>query len=93
VVEYLSEKLVDASWWPARRDELAKKQMPLQQALELSEQLAEFVRVAENSGANGIVGDIDNYDRLEGAELFSQMLNTARQDLRELLGKVRAAHE
>ena len=85
VVEYLSERLIDARWWPARRKELARAQMTLERAVELSTQLAEFERFANASQANGIVGDIDNYDRLDGRRLFDEMLRVARQDVNELV--------
>ena len=65
--------------------------MKLEQAIQLSPQLAEFLRVVENSGANGIVGDIDNYDQLEGRQLFDQMLQVARDDVRKLLAGSRSS--
>ena len=54
-------------------------------ALQLQNNLAEFIRFAESHPWNGIVGRILNYRAVEGPALLERMLGTARRDVQALL--------
>ena len=85
LIEFINPGLVDDRWWPARRAELLAGQMTLEQAVGLSGDLPRFIEVVEREGRNGIVGGLENYDRVVGSELFAQILDVARDDLADLL--------
>lgn len=85
LVELINPGLLDSRWWPSRLDEIAAGQMTLDRAVELSGDLPEFIRVAESSQLNGVVGDIGNYERVDAAEMMTRMLDAARADVKALM--------
>lgn len=85
LIEYINPALVDATWWPARREDLLAGQMPLETAIELSSDLPRFIECVEREGFNGIVGGLENYDAVDGADLMARILEVARHDLAGLL--------
>ena len=88
IVHTINPDLVDARWWPGRLEDLAKRQLPMQSAVELSSDLEKFVRYVESHGPNGIVGNVHNYFSLDGSALLERMLGVARTDVRQLLGRL-----
>jgi creatinine amidohydrolase/Fe(II)-dependent formamide hydrolase-like protein len=84
LVDYISEELVDPKWWPDRITDLINDQMSFQQAVDLTPDLAEFIRFVESRSLNGIVGDIRNYALLDAADLLDRMLTVARDDVCQL---------
>ena len=84
LIEWINPALVDADWWPARRDELLATQMSLPDAVSLSADLPAFIERVESEGLNGIVGGLENYDVVEGSDLAERILEVARGDLEEL---------
>ena len=40
-----------------------------------------FLERVENEGLNGIVGGLENYDAVEGADLMERILEVSRTDL------------
>jgi creatinine amidohydrolase/Fe(II)-dependent formamide hydrolase-like protein len=85
LVERADPALVDTDWWPARIDELARHQMPFEAAVELSPNLPKFIAEARAQEWNGIVGDIQNYHRVDADQMFARMLEVARADVESLL--------
>ncbi len=85
LVEFINRDLVDPDWWPGRLEELAAGQMSFPKAVELTPDLTRFIDYAESSRANGIVGDIRNYHRLDAQQLFDRMVSVARADVEALL--------
>ena len=81
LIEWINPALVDADWWPARRDELLATQMSLPDAVSLSADLPAFIERVESEGLNGIVGGLENYDAVEGADLMERILEVSRVDL------------
>lgn len=88
LVETISRDLLDARWWPGRKQELTAHQMPVQTAVDLSGDLGKFIRQVESGSPNGIIGRLENYDSLDGAALFERMLGVARADVRQLLERI-----
>jgi creatinine amidohydrolase/Fe(II)-dependent formamide hydrolase-like protein len=84
VIEAIEPGLLDARWWPGRIAELAAGEMSFALALELQNNLAEFIAYAESHPWNGIVGRIRNYEQIDGALMLKRMIDLARQDVREL---------
>ena len=84
LIEWINPALVDADWWPARRDKLLANQMSLSDAIALSSDLPAFIERVESEGFNGIVGGLENYDAVEGADLAERILEVARGDLEQL---------
>ena len=84
LIEWINPALIDADWWPARRDELLAAQMSLSDAVSLSSDLTAFIERVEHVGLNGIVGGLENYDAVEGTNLAERVLEVARGDLEEL---------
>ena len=89
LVELINGQLVDGQLWPSAIDDIARGQMDMERAIELSGNLAEFIEVVERSSLqevplNGIVGDIYNARHLDAAEMMQRMLTVAEQDLEDL---------
>ena len=89
LVELINGQLVDGQLWPSAIDDIARGQMDMERAIELSGNLAEFIEVVERSNLqevplNGIVGDIYNARHLDAAEMMQRMLAVAEQDLENL---------
>lgn len=84
LVEKINPALVDKKWWPDRVDEIEAKEMALEPAIQLSSDMPEFIRAVEAENLNGIVGRIRNYFDLDADDLFSRMMNIARDDVRKL---------
>ncbi|MEE3284633.1 MAG: hypothetical protein VX311_08625, partial [Planctomycetota bacterium] len=85
LIEFINPALVDAEWWPSRREELLEKQMSLEDAIRLSPDLPAFIERVESQGFNGIVGGLENYDAIDGADLMDRILDVSRSDLVSLL--------
>jgi creatinine amidohydrolase len=85
LVEFINNDLVDPTWWPARIDEIARRQMSLETAIELTPDLPRFGECVDREQYNGIVGDIQNYHSLDATDLFERMLTVAREDVSQLL--------
>lgn len=90
LVEWISPELVDPSMFPDDINGLRAGQMNMDEAIELSEDLAAFVARVEQSlesktPLNGIVGDIENYEYLNAQEMMQRMWNVASDDLKTLL--------
>ena len=81
LIEFINPALVDSAWWPARRDELLAGQMSLEDAVGLSGDLGAFIERVESEGLNGIVGGLENYDAVDGADLMERILEVSRADL------------
>ena len=81
LIEFINPALIDSSWWPERRDELLATQMSLEDAVRLSPDLPAFIARVESEGLNGIVGGLENYDAVEGADLMERILEVSRADL------------
>ncbi|MDA0285243.1 MAG: creatininase family protein [Planctomycetota bacterium] len=84
LVEHASSALIDKRWFPARVADIEAGQMTLERAVELTPDLQKFIDFVDESGANGIVGKIRNYESLDAASMFQQMLAVAREDVRVL---------
>jgi creatinine amidohydrolase/Fe(II)-dependent formamide hydrolase-like protein len=84
VIEAIDPNLLDPRWWPARLAELATGEMTFDLALQLQNNLTDFVDYAEANPWNGIVGRILNYREVTGRLLMERMVEVARQDIREL---------
>ena len=84
IVEAIHPALVDPSWWPGQLAALADNQMPVSEAIQLSENLQEFREQVERRQLNGIVGNIHNYAHVSGAEMLNSMVDVARTDLLKL---------
>ena len=72
---------------------LARGQMHMDQACELSQDMPEFVTQVEDSldspqPLNGIVGDIENYDYVDAREMLQRMWNVASDDVEQLLAEI-----
>jgi creatinine amidohydrolase/Fe(II)-dependent formamide hydrolase-like protein len=81
LVHFINPDLVDPGWWPNRVDELAAGQMPLEDVLDMSQDLGRFIQHVETCSRNGIVGDIRNFFTLNPTMLMEAMLSVARQDV------------
>ena len=58
--------------------------MSLEDAVALSGDMGAFIVRVENEGLNGIVGGLENYDAVEGADLMERILEVSRADLDSL---------
>lgn len=85
LVEFASADLIDRRWFPSRIDEIEAGEMTLEQAVELTANLPQFVEYAEANPVNGIIGKIRNYETLDAAAMFDRMMTVARQDVDALL--------
>lgn len=85
LVELINSELLDSHWWPERLEEIAAGQMSFTKAVELTPHLAEFCQYVNERHPNGVIGDIQNYKRLDGAVLFKKVLDLARSDVQRLL--------
>ena len=85
MVEQASPGLLDDRWWPDRLDELAMSEMSFELALELTPNLEQFIEYAETQPWNGIVGRVQNYHDVEGAEMLERSVQLARRDVEGLL--------
>ncbi len=85
LVERVNPKLLDWRWWPDRVEKLASGQMAFTRALELAPDLSAFAEFVEKHALNGIIGDIRNHASLDAGEMFSRMMEVARNDVRQLL--------
>ena len=85
LVAHIDPNLVDATWWPARSDELVAGRMTAADAIALTPNLPEFIRRVEAEPLNGIVGDVRNARTFAAQDLFNRMLAVAREDVRRLL--------
>ena len=93
LIELISNDLVDRELFPNQMSTIARGQMQLDQAIELSQDMPEFVRQVEDSldspqPLNGIVGDIENYDYVDAREMLKRMWNVASNDIEKLLAKI-----
>jgi hypothetical protein len=93
LVELISLDLIDQELFPDQMSAIARGQMHLDQACELSQDLPEFVRQVEDSldspqPLNGIVGDIENYDYVDAREMLNRMWNVAINDVEQLLAEI-----
>ncbi len=84
LIEHFNRGMLDPDWWPVRKSELARHQMELADAVALSTDLTDFVKQVEAHGSNGIVGDIDNYDRVNATEMLDRIIAVASNDIRSL---------
>ena len=84
LIEFINPALVDSDWFPTRWDELLAGQMSLEDAVALSGDMGAFIERVENEGLNGIVGGLENYDAVEGADLMERILEVSRADLDSL---------
>lgn len=85
LVENANPALIDDRWFPSRIADIEAAQMTLEKAVELTPDLRRFISYVDETGANGIVGKIRNYETLDGAAMFETMLAVARDDVRKLL--------
>jgi len=85
LVERVSSELLDSRWWPGRIDEIAAGQMSFSRAVELTSDLSAFIQHVEQNSLNGIIGDIENYRSLDAEEMFSRMMEVARNDTQQVL--------
>ena len=85
LIGLINDKLIDPRWWPAQLVELAEKQMTLETALELSDNLPRFFQYVEAHHSNGIVGDIMNFSRVDANLMMQKMIQTASKDVLALL--------
>lgn len=85
LVELASPQLLDPDWWPQRLDELARKQMSFQTAVELTPDLDRFCDEVDRNAWNGIIGRIENYSALDARQLSQRMLKMALTDVNRLL--------
>ena len=85
LVEQANPALIDVRWFPSRIADIESAQMTLEKAVELTPNLGHFINYVEETGANGIVGKIRNYESLDGAAMFETMMSVARDDVRKLL--------
>ncbi len=81
LIEEINPLLIDSRWWPSRRDALVAGQMSLEDAVALSPDLPRFIDRVQQQGLNGIVGGLENYDSVDGADLMRRILEVARDDL------------
>ena len=88
LVHHINNSLVDPGWWPHRIDEIAAGQMTMEEAVELSSDLAKFIERVESSSLNGIVGDVRNFYHVDAELMMRRMLNVARDDVKSLSEKV-----
>lgn len=88
LVEYINPHLLDPAWWPQRIDEIAAEQMSFEKAVELTPDLAAFMRHVRDTRANGVIGNILNYRHVDASSMFSRMLQTAKDDLATLMNGV-----
>jgi len=86
LVELINPDLVDSSWWPVRLVELANDQMDMKAALEQQSYLDGFINYVVSRQMNGIVGEIRNYFDVDAQHMMKLMLDTASEDINELLG-------
>jgi len=84
LVEHANPALIDDRWFPSRIADIEAAQMTLEKAVELTPDLRRFISYVDETGANGIVGKIRNYENLNGAAMFETMLSVARDDVRKL---------
>ena len=84
LIELISTDLLDAAWWPSRRDDLARHQMSFEQAVELTPNLIQFQKEARSRQLNGIVGDINNHRRLDAIDMNQRMVTIAKRDVSAL---------
>jgi len=85
LVEHANPALIDDRWFPSRIANIEAGQMTLEKAVELTPDLDRFISYVEETGANGIVGKIRNYETLDGAAMFETMMTVARDDVGKLL--------
>lgn len=85
LVEFVSDGLLDADWFPTRIDDIANREMSFAKAVELTPDLAAFTRFVDQHGLNGIVGGIGNYHSLDAELMFRRMVEMARADVDGLL--------
>lgn len=85
LVEHASPALIDDRWFPSRIAEIEAGQMTLERAVELTPNLQQFIAAVEETGANGIIGKIRNYETLDAGAMFDQMMAVAHEDVRQLL--------
>ena len=90
LIELISPDLVDKSLFPDNMIGIKAGQMDMDEAIELSKNLPNFVKRVEQSldtktPLNGIVGDIENYEYLDAQEMMQRMWNVASDDLKTLL--------
>jgi creatinine amidohydrolase/Fe(II)-dependent formamide hydrolase-like protein len=86
LVEHANPALIDDRWFPSRIVDIEAAQMTLEKAVELTPDIRQFISYVDETGANGIVGMIRNYETLDGAAMFETMMSVARDDVRKLLG-------
>lgn len=85
LVELIDSQLVDADWWPGRMEKIAAEQMGMQEAIDLSADLRQFVERVEVGNYNGIVGDVLNYNNLDAELMMQRMMDVAREDVAGLV--------
>ncbi len=88
LVDHIDHELVDPDWWPERYLELANDQMSFQLAVDLTPDLPRFIEHVETHSLNGIVGDVLNFFELDPVELMDRMLETARDDVQQLVASL-----
>ena len=93
LIELISHDLIDQKLFPDQMSAIARGQMHLDQAIELSQDMPEFVKQVEDSQdspqpLNGIVGDIENYDFIDAREMLKRMWNVASNDVEQLLAEI-----
>ena len=85
LVEFAGHALIDAEWFPIRIDDIVAGQMSFQKAVELTPDLGGFTEFVHQKQLNGVIGDVRNYHSVDAGLMFRRMLDTARNDVRQLL--------
>lgn len=88
LIHHINPNLVDSRWWPDKVEELARGQMQLESAIELSQDLFKFIDAVEAHPLNGIVGNVRNFFDLDAKLLFDRMMEVAREDVKGLATEV-----
>ena len=84
LVERANPALVDRNWWPDRIQGIIDGQLDLELAAQMTPDLDRFIKHVESHSLNGIVGDIENYFRVDAELMFKRMLAITRSDLAKL---------
>ena len=90
LVEWVSPGLVDNRIWPEKAVEIARGEMYMDHANELSEDLGAFISEVEQSQdsknpLNGVVGVINNYEEVDAQDMMQRMWVVASRDIEELI--------
>ncbi len=81
LVEVFEPDMIDHDWWPGRKDEIVAGQMDMASAIGLSADLDKFRERVVAEHLNGIVGDVENYYRINGGQMVDEIMSVAQRDL------------